>query len=138
MKKLLGLTLAAILLVSCSDDDSSVNTENLVGKWFPTTTQIKGRPATPYENDCATAKDNIEFDTNGTGTNVYYNTNCEDYTDDMTYAIIDKTLTINFGSGNVVSYKVTSLSSSKLVIEEGYDADNDGHYDTTSKIIFTK
>ncbi|WP_116789766.1 lipocalin family protein [Flavobacterium psychrotrophum] len=98
MKKLLDLTMAAILLVSCSDDDSSssVSAEKLIGKWYPTTTQIKGLKAEPYENDCATAKDYTEFKANGVGTDVYYDTDCDSNSDNITYTLTGKKITINF------------------------------------------
>jgi hypothetical protein len=141
MKKFLGLTMAAVLLVSCSDDDSSsssVSADKLVGKWYPTTTKIAGLPNQAYENECTTSKDYIQFDANGVGSDVYYDSDCDSYTDAVAYTLAGKKLTINYGGDYTVEATVKSISGSKLVLVEDYDLDEDGTNDATITVTFTK
>lgn len=141
MKKLLGLAMAAALLVSCSDDDSSsssVSAEKLIGKWYPTTTKITKLGNFPYENDCATAKDYTEFNANGVGTDVYYDEDCDASTANITYTLAGKTLTVNYGGDYIQVYTVKTASSSTLVLQGDYDADDDGTSEATFTTTFKK
>ena len=122
MKKLLGLAMAAALLMSCSDDDngSKVDMSKLTsGKWYYSSdkTIVAGQTVedAAYVNDCATKKDYTEFAAT-TFTDVYHDTDCEVNTEFGTYTVSGETITATMG-GDTQTGTVKELNSNKLVIE---------------------
>jgi hypothetical protein len=117
MKKVFGLLMAAALVVSCSDDDkkSSVDMSKLTaGKWYYSSSRMSAAGQNidePYDHECSTSKDYIQF-ANGSVTDVTYYSDCtsDSYVD--TYTVSGNTIT---SDGQTAT--ITELSSSKFVTE---------------------
>ncbi len=125
MKKLLFL-FTVITLLSCSkneDDNSSVATASIVGKWHLTTLLENGKPITGYT--CDTNLDITEFTSGGQSINKYARTTpsnaCIQETDNGNYTITDNILTDVQKSGNVTifqgKYKIKELTATSLKLE---------------------
>jgi len=136
MKKLLGLAMAAALLMSCSDDDkgSSVDMSKLTaGKWYYSSskTVAAGQELSNevYDNECATKKDYVTFAA-GVYTDVYHYSNCEMDSDAGTYTVNGNTVTTVLDGTTDVS-TVETLDSSTLVLK--YDETLNGVTFTTTE-----
>ncbi|MFP9100152.1 lipocalin family protein [Flavobacterium sp. RHBU_24] len=122
MKKILGLAMAAALLMSCSDDDkgSSVDMSKLTaGKWYYSSskTVAAGQELSNevYDHDCATSKDYVTY-TAGVYTDVYHYSDCEADSDVGTYTVSGNTVTtVLDGTTDVAT--VETLDASTLVLK---------------------
>jgi len=141
MKKLIGLGFALALFASCSDDDSSsVNMDNLEGKWYPVSTKVAGETI-EYEHETC-AKDYIELLEGG----VYKtyevwgcegNTVTDSDTETGTYTTSGNKITITL-NGDPNTINVTKLTSSSLHVSYKYDMDEDGEDETTVTEIYSR
>jgi len=142
MKKLLGLGLALALFASCSDDDSSssVNMDNLSGKWYPVSTKA-GDETFEYEHESC-AKDYLEFAASGvfktyevwgcTGSQV---SDSDESTG--TYSVSGNKVTIAI-DGGTETVTVKKLTSSTLHVTYREDMDEDGEADITVTEIYSR
>ncbi|HEU0136961.1 MAG TPA: lipocalin family protein [Flavobacterium sp.] len=63
MKKVLVL-LCAIAFLGCGSDDSngsSINEQQIVGRWYHTYKTVNGGPAIEHQNNCETARDHWDI-----------------------------------------------------------------------------
>lgn len=119
--------MAAALLVSCSDDDSSssVSVEKLVGKkWYYNSYKFAGQTI-PYDDHEECGKDYIQFFANGTAEDVDI-WDCEADTETGNFTLVGKTLTIVSG-GDTQTATVKQLSSNKLILEATEDIEDTGN-----------
>lgn len=136
MKKVIGLGLAMALFASCSDDDSSssVNMNNLEGKWYYVSTNANGETE-PYDDHEPCGKDYIEF-ADGILTDVDVwdcdgNTPVtEEYS--MAYTVSGNKITASAG-GETQTVTVKKLTSSELKIAYRDDDDGDGDEETITE-----
>lgn len=140
MKKLIGLGLALALFASCSDDDSSsVNLDNLEGKWYPVSTKVAGETFEYEHMPCA--KDYIEFVAGGVY-RTYEVWDCDGNTvsdsdqEVGTYSTDGNKLTVTI-DGDASTVTVKKLTGSTLNVSYKYDMDEDGEDDTTVTEIYS-
>lgn len=118
--------MAAALLVSCSDDDSSssVSVEKLVGKkWYYNSYKFAGQTI-PYDDHEECGKDYIQFFDNGTAEDVDI-WDCEADIETGNFTLVGKTLTI-VSDGDTQTATVKQLSSNKLILEATEDIEDTG------------
>lgn len=122
--KPLAFVLCAFVLFSCSDDDE---TDNLIGKWYPTTYSVDGETYSYDVDSCG--DDYLEFYNDETGLFVDYD-ECELYEDAFTWSRNGDQLTIVFyGVSSTVT--IRQLTSTDLSITYMEDWDDDGIEETT-------
>lgn len=135
MKKLMGLGLAAVVLASCSGDDSgSVNNNDndidmglLQGKWYRVSKTANGQTIMHEHEECA--KDYIEFAADGIlmQADVWF---CDG--EEPTYMEYDGTYTVDGNDINIsiwgasASAEVQTLNEDTLIVEFIDDLDEDG------------
>ncbi len=134
MKKLIGLGLALALFSSCSDDDSSVNMDNLIGKWYYVSVTANGETEL-YDDHEVCGKDYIEFSADGTLTSV------DVWDCDGTTPVTDVESVMYTTSGNKITAMASGLSSTVTVtkltsgeLEISYRGDDDGDGDEETVI----
>lgn len=141
MKKLLlFVSIFAISLVSCSDDDdnsTTVNEANLLKKWYFKEYVVAGQTI-PYVNEPC-GRDYMEFLTGGVYKE-YYVYSCdptEADTDTGAWALSGTTLTVNI-LGDTYSGTISSLTSTTMQLTTTADFDDDTSTpDVSIKINFT-
>lgn len=116
-------TASVMSFVSCSSDDSdSSSSSNIVGKWqHEKAGGILGGEEIllPYEHDCPTKKDYIEFLSNGTGRSYYYDQNCqlEEGGEGGTWDKSGNILTLS-GEDGTNEFEILTLNNTTLKIKE--------------------
>ena len=121
MKKLLGLALVLLCFTACSDDDTpktpSVNTDQLVKRWFYSATRI-GNASEPYQN-LPCGKDYIEFQAgNAVKTNDWFDCQQDPTIANGTYTLNEETKVLTTViDGNTEIYTITKLNSKELEAE---------------------
>jgi len=119
--------LVVLSLNSCSSDDNGgVSKSKLVGKWefskqkFSAAGQAMGPEQDYDDNEAGCSKDYLMFNADGTiVSGDYFNSDCDLDTTNGIWSLSGKDLTITDGS-DVTVMKVSSVSSSKLVIKNTY------------------
>lgn len=130
--KFLSLVAVAALMASCSgDDDNSVKSADLVGKWYPVSYKYGGATI-PYEDHEECGKDYTEFLADGVlnDVDIY---NCDAYTDTGAWVLKGNKLTISF-DGESGTATIKKLTGSTMQIEFKDDFDGNG---TDEKIVET-
>lgn len=142
MKKVFML-LFLIVVSACSSDDggTAINEENLVGKWYFVGEKINGEPLFEYENVCATSRDYIELNADGTGIVFEYKADCtannmnepaEWYINGVAFTFTDYDPAASFEG----FYKIVKLTQNELVLQERIEY-SDGEVELLST-YFTK
>ena len=128
MKKLLYLfSIVVLTLTSCSSDDDSntntINSQNLLGKWYVKGGTINNGAFENYEHECASSRDFQEFFSNGETTFNGYNTSCElNEIETSNWVLNGATLTISNTNFDPMiyeySYTIEKLDDNELIIKE--------------------
>ncbi|MDO5654561.1 MAG: lipocalin family protein [Flavobacteriaceae bacterium] len=127
MKNLYFL-IATILLIgftACNNDDDNSSTQTLIGKWkFEQQGYlINGQEILePYENDCPTKFDHVEFLNNGITKDFYYGVDCREYVDNGTWSQSGNMLSLLFEDFQT-QVEILSLTNSSLKVKT-IDEDN--------------
>lgn len=119
-------------MASCSgDDDNSVKSADLVGKWYPVSYKYSG-VTIPYGDHEDCGKDYTEFLANGilNDVDVYQ---CEAQSDAGSWSLDGNKITVIF-DGDAETAKITKLSGTTLQIEFTEDFDGNG---TDEKVVET-
>ena len=112
-------------LGACSSDDDSGNGGNadlIVGKWqyVQTGTMVNGTEVLePWDHECATKKDNVEFTSTGNMTDTYYYSNCSLESNFYTYTVEGNNLKITYvedGATITESATIENLNATTLKI----------------------
>ena len=132
--KLSTILAASFLVFSCSSDDSSTTSGELLGKWYFKEYKALGQTI-PYDDHEECGKDYIQFNANGTGANVDV-FNCVDDVALYTYTRSGNNITIT-SDGQSDTVQITELSSATFKFKTIYDFDDDGDDDYVV-IVFTR
>lgn len=128
MKKLLGLAIILFCLTACSSDDDksktpTVNTEQLLKRWFYSATKTGTQKPQPYTHQ-ACGKDFLEFQANNVARKSIYSADCQQ---DPTVTLGSYTLvqennqfTTIIGT-ETISYTITKLNSKELELEATFN-----------------
>ena len=128
--KILSLGAAALLLASCSSDDSgsSIDQSLLLKKWYQVSYTVNGQTY-PYEDHEECGKDYIEFKTG----NIFRSVDvfeCEENVDGQgTYSVSGNQITLHNGSQNNTA-TVLELTAQTFKVQIIYDYDENGTDDT--------
>jgi hypothetical protein len=122
MKKIFRLTLVLFCLAilgACSSDDTktpSVNTQQLVKRWFYSKTKVGSQGSQPYVNT-ACGKDYLEFQTGNALKENIYSANCQEDPTVTTgmYTLVEDTKTLTTVlDGETVTYTILKLNSKEF------------------------
>ena len=126
MKKILTLCLGIAMFTSCSsDDDSSSSSSSIVDSWEYSKEGaiVSGQEVlADYENDCASKKDYIQFNENGTLGDFYYWSDCEEDYTAGSWSQNGNTVTVTM-DGETQTATILDLTSTTLkvsYVEDGY------------------
>ncbi len=123
-KLISSLFLICLFLSSCSKDEAG--SKDLRGKWtfYAEGELINGvEQLEPYEQECSSKPDYIEFKKDGSYLSTYYDEDCEVDYDRGTYKLSGESLTLISEGDNEEdgeTYKVVELSKSTLKLYDTY------------------
>lgn len=131
-----ALKLAAVLAIStlafsCSSDDGPSTSGELLGKWYYKEYKVAG-VTIPYDDHEACGKDYIQFNNDGTGSNVDV-WDCEEDAASFTFSRSGNTITVT-SDGVSDSAQITELSSTTFKIKISYDFDGDGTDESVTEV----
>lgn len=118
-----ALALGSVML-SCSNDEESFDPSLLNRKWYHDKTKTLSF-VYPYDGHETCGKDYIEFRADGSMLDVDV-LNCESVTDNYTYTLSNKTISIRYLGNLQGSADIASLSASRLVLRTIGDYNGDG------------
>lgn len=148
MKKFILPSIFAFgLLFSCNnDDDSSIESESIVGTWSFVKYQTQFSKDNRIEdevndnNECE-AKDRYIFSKENKYTllsHEFYMNQCNEFTEEAIYRVEGKKLYIDWGNNEIFEAEISKLTKSELIFKSDYGEDLDGDGKNEIEILILK